>query len=414
VVPHLSLATRRSRSVRTSPTALALVLAALAGCGSGSTARPDGGSPFDDAGPSADAGPLPGTTPVVVFLFDQGLHGVFRLADGNLDGDLNDRGEARRFFDDSAADGLSSSKAMLALGPDELLAADSQSQLVPRDDDLIHLSDLDHDGTAFAAGEASVLFAGDVPAGHLTDPVALARTTDGTLYLADSNLLDTTMPFAIYRLRDADDSGDVSADEVSPVIELNPIGSTARAISDIEVDDAGQLWMLEVGTDGSEQLLRGDPDTGELTTALDNASLLASRELTLFAGLSRMARLPDGELVFQAFTSPTGFANLVAVADQNGDGTIDPDSELRIVWSEALHAARPSNFGARDLAVASDGSILALVATQGTVHRFSDQNLDGDVDDPGEDRIIYDTAQAVASGGENTASLLTLAVTDAD
>jgi hypothetical protein len=395
-------------------TIAAVICPAVGGCGDDDGAGHDGGLGTGDAAPAPDAGIGP-AQPLALFVFDQGLDAIFRLEDLDGDGDMHDAGEAVRFFDSTVPDtGTGNSAGLFPLGPRSLLATDDLSTVEPRDDNVVYLHDDDADGDCREAGESSVWFDGALPGGfHLTQPIALARGAAGELYLADSNAADAANPFGIYRLHD--DNADLDVDDTGEhalFFELDTPDDQSRRTDDIEVDADGKVWLWDVATPGEETLYAIDPDAPALHEELTRAALERARGLVLLGELSHLGRLrPSGELVFQAYHADSGFGALLAVQDSNGDGAIDPSAEVRVLWDESLHFAEPSNSGARDLATAADGSILMLVANQGTIHRMRDENGDGDLDDAGEDEVVYDTAQSVASGGENTANLLSIAAT---
>jgi hypothetical protein len=410
----VSVRTVRRGRARGAWRACAFALAASTALGCGGDTRDGGdGWPFADGGPRADAGVLGGGGPITVFAFDDSLGALLRLSDGDGDGDLHDAGESVAFYDGGPpTTGLSSSPALLALGPRTVLATDAESATVPRDDDVVRLDDADGDGDAFDPDEAGEMFDGALPGGdRLTRPIALAQ--DGAaLSVADSNQADPAARFGVYRLVDDDGDGVVQLDEAELYLELAAPGSHARAIGDLEVVD-GRVWMI--GAEATAPVLyQIDPATRELTIALTGDALREARGLILPGASGRMAASPSGELVVQAVRVPTPFAVLLAVRDAVGDGSIDPTREVRVVWDEARHAGAPTNFAARDLAVAPDGTLVVLVATQGTIHGFADLDGDGDYDDPGEDRVVYDTAQAVAAGGPNTPDLLSVAAAAAE
>jgi hypothetical protein len=398
---------RSAGSPRPGRTGLAaVVVGLLAACGSGDAGDGDGGSPFSDGGPAADAGGHAGGEPIVLFVYDGAQHAIFRLADRNDDGDLHDAGEAVRFHDASAPPLVRNSGALAALRADQVIAADVPPLGSGEAARLIRLIDEDGDGTGLDPDEARILFDGQLPGPATASSVlALAATGPGLLYALQR--VDGVSAPRVYRLEDADQDGAIAGDEVAPWYEL------AGEATDLEADGDGQLWLIE-DRGATTSVVRVDPLSHESTTALSATALESAHGLALGLGDGHVARLDDGTLLFSAPDRTTGFTVLAAMRDADGSGTIDAATEVRRAWDEGRHVGQPSNLVLRGFVDAPDGSLLALVATQGTIRRFVDGNDDGDYDDPGEDRVVYDTAQSVASGGENTADMLGLTVAAAD
>jgi hypothetical protein len=182
---------------------LAWSIALLTACGSSSSHNgADGGGPDGvaaDTQPMLPDGACTTCGPLVMFFFDQNKHQIIRLSDVNQDGDFNDAGEATVFFNNASPPlGTYNSQGLLALGPSELLATDNVTDdgTTNTDADVVHLIDNNGDGDSLDAGEATMWFAGTLPASaggsKITFPTALMRGPDGAS--TSSTICSTTSP----------------------------------------------------------------------------------------------------------------------------------------------------------------------------------------------------------------------------
>lgn len=355
--------------------------------------------------------------PLVVFVHDQTDDVIIRMQDLNGDGDMHDPGEAAVFLDDSLTPdlGIDNSQGMVALSPSELIATDNFEP-----DNIVRAVDLDGNGDALGLGETSVFYNGVLPDGNtMKNPADLWMRADGSYLFIDNNTLnEDTNPEAIYELRDLNSDGDMNdAGEVSFVFELSPVGECCLTTSfDLVEDDQGLLYIYDIAdpTGGQiESIDVIDPVAGTRSEWIDSADLFANTGFFFFAGNEMGYEPATGEIYFQV-AKPGSVITIVAFKDRNGSGAIDALNEVREVWSENLNADGLSTGAARDIAVASDGSVVWTDGLNDKVYRLYDANGDGDFNDAGESIVIYDTDVAEANGLPRLVLPFSVAVTDAD
>lgn len=255
---------------------------------------------------------------------------ILALRDIDLDGDANDAGEATVFFDDASLVDLE----FAALGEMEALA---DGTVVMTDlgggshDDrsVLRLEDLDGDGYCIGTTECRVLYSVDTTSGATIErPCALATTPDGTLWVSD------LVTDAIFHLFD------------TPGLE------------DGDANDPGEQLVVA-------------------TTAAGGTPLVVLEHLVLF-GDSLLGSEP-----------PTGTVTRWTDADESG---LFDAGEATVYWDSAsdLDPVSP-----RGLALLSSSAVLiAESGLSGRLVRLEDLNRDGDANDPGEARVFLDGSSA--------------------
>jgi hypothetical protein len=334
--------------------------------------------------------------PLVVFVFDQTLDGIYRFEDLNGDGDTNDPGEVTEFFDENVPlTGTENSQGLFALGPHTLLATDNFPP-----DNVVLLDDLDRDGDAFGPGENSVWFDGIVPGGFgLTNPVNLSLGADGAFYLIDNNTLDTANPETVYRLEDLNADGDVlDPGEVTEYFELSPAGVSDAVTFDIEFDAVGAGYVLDIHDPNDiESIDRINPQATAIAEFIDSADLFANTGY-LFSGMYELTYVPATNEIIAGVIDLGSNTQIAGFVDRNGSNQIDAQNEFRILWSENLNADGVSTGAARDLLYLADGSLIFVDALRDQVYRLVDLNRDNDYNDLGETNILYSADEAELAG----------------
>ncbi len=345
----------------------------------------------------APARPAAASNLLVVFVHDQSSDEILRLRDLNGDGDAHDPGEVTLFYDDSPpiALGIDNAQGLVALGPDTLLATDNFDP-----DNIVYMNDLDADGSALGAGEASVWFSGLLPGGFtLTNPADLTPLGDGSYLLLDNNTLDTANPEAIYILEDLNADNDVDdAGEAVLFHELSPVGVSASTTFDVVRDESGFVYTLDI-TDPNqiESIDIIDPTGTTRTEWFDSADLF--NLVGIFLGSSfELEYIPDTDEILFGATNLSNAQLIVAAKDRNGSNTIDVASEVRLVWSESSHADGFSTGSPRDFHRTPDGRLLWTDALNDRIMLHQDLNGDGDYQELGETTVLYDSATAGANG----------------
>lgn len=344
---------------------------------------------------------------LVVFVHDQSTDQILRLQDLNADGDAHDPGEVTLFFDDTLpVTGVDNAQGLAALDPWTLLATDNFAP-----DNIVLLQDLDRNGDAFGPGENTVWFDGTLPIGiTMANPVELRRRAGGGFFLVDNNTLDTTRPEAIYRLDDADASGTIDPGEIVTHFVLSPIGVSAATTLDVVEDTAGNLYTIDI-TDPN-QIESIDIINAAATTRTEwmSSQTLFNLRNWVLGSTYELEYIPlRNEVLFGAFTLASDQL-ILAARDNNGSGTINVASEIRVVWSETGHADGFSTGSPRDFARTPDGRLLWVDALNDRVMLHIDLNGDNDYQDTGETTVFFDAAIAAANGLPSLTLPLSLAV----
>lgn len=333
----------------------------------------------------------------VVFAFDQNQDQILRMEDLNNDGDTLDPGEVTLFFAGSVPNtGVSNAQGMQALGLHELLATDNFPP-----DNIIRMRDRNLDGDAFDSGESSIWFNGALPGGfNLTNPVTLSVGPNADFYTLDNNTLDTANPEAIYGLTDLNNDGDVSdPGEATLFFELSPAGVSATTTFDVEFDNSGAAYVLDI-TDPNqiESVDRIDP-TGTLKSEyFDSVDLLVLRGVVI-SGMFELAHDPARDEIILGTVDGANNVILLGVRDTNANRRIDLASEIRTRWIEGANADGVTCSSARDIFFnPADGSITFCDSGADQIVRLVDLNNDGDYNDLGESKVMYSSAAAGAAG----------------
>ncbi|MEL6351882.1 MAG: hypothetical protein AAFR58_08960 [Cyanobacteria bacterium J06627_28] len=282
-----------------------------------------------------------------IYVADQTLDSLLLAQDLNGDGDANDPLEASVFFDGTNASGLvdptTNIFTVLQANDGSVLYGDGGSDTVYR------LTDINRDGDALDAGEAAIWFSADNVEGlPLLTPNGLAEGSDGAIYITEADTRSTPNGDFIYRTEDLNGDGDANdAGEASVWLDLkavNPnsspfeitfIGDVAYIIDSVG-GDPNVLYRAE-DADGS-----GVVETSEVSVLLDETTIpvdfglttdgqaLFAVELLDFEGPQSIFKIEDGESVtvtevWNSTAVPAGYASSVAFSIAAG-----PNGELAV------------------------------------------------------------------------------------
>ncbi len=342
---------------------------------------------------------------IVAYLSALTEDSVVRLRDLNSDGDFNDANEATQFFGPGNADGwpgVGSAQTILALGFDDVLAADGEES-GDFETRIYRLRDLNGDGDAMDAGEATEFWDSMLPIGVNFDrPKDLLFGPDGALYMADNNTInfDYDTPEAIWRLEDLNADGDVNdTDEVSLYYELSPPEEHFGFIcEDFKFDSTGRLlFSNQESSSNTGMIWIINPDLTAFQYADDTEILglgFAAVTMTLHPETERPVMVG-----FDIFEN----RRIMELVDYNGNGYIDDNDEILNRYRSDL-AAEPffwnyQSSGPTDLDYAPDGSLWLLLNVDDFAIRFIDLNGDGDYNDENEAMEVYRATEAGNNGG---------------
>ncbi len=251
------------------------------------------------------------------------LDAIYFLADLNGDGDANDSGEIRPFYDDSAPGLDLSSPTGLAVRDDGALFVCDDGATVRA---ILRIVDLDGNGDALGPDELTVYFDQTASLSEpVTDPESVAVAPDGTIVIGDS------ATGRVIRLNDLDGDGTalgvgeatVVYDATGPIV-LNDIDA-------IQVDGAGRIYAIDEDTGTVLRLtdLNGDGDaldSGEVILFHDNlapGSVVTDPNDAILIGPGQLV-VVDGAI-----------DAIVLLSDLDGDGAALAPDETTILFEDA-------------------------------------------------------------------------------
>lgn len=298
-----------------------------------------------------------------VYANDGGNKAVYRLYDRDGDGNANGQHEANLWF--SAADnaggyglGLPNGVAEGADGAIYVTSGPFHHHETAEPARVYRTVDLDGDGNANGAGEVSVwLDFSDLTAS--SSPFEISFIKD-TAYVVDS------ASGTVFRARDADGDGRVSADEVTSFITAdNPWDAPVRFAIGTSAEDV-YLWQWVADADGLHSAFRlrdlnGDgviDEADEVLKVWDSSHL--GEDYAFTAGFG-MDALSDGQLVLTANGGTPGSRSIIYLRDLDGDGLFFGEGETLLALSQLDHGTYPTR--PRDVAFYSAPAPVPLPAT---------------------------------------------------
>jgi hypothetical protein len=340
-----------------------------------------------------------------IFVGDQSLDQVFITRDLNGDGDVGDPGEATVFFDETNASGLPSPSG----SPFSIFqAADRTVYLTDGGSDAVYwLRDGNNDRDAQDAGEAGVWFSdADNDAGFgLPTPNGVWQGDDGAVYILNAGT-GSNPSDAIYRTVDLNDDGDANdAGEATLWFDMQSLITNSSAFELVFIGDVAYF----------ADLVGGDPDAVYRAEDLDDSGAIEAGEFNIFVDESSpyldqvgTALVTDGTSLFVSESIVTADQSVHRLTDLNGSGDIDDEGEVVEVWNESLVPPgfdMGSSFG---MAIGPGGQ-LAVGSGGGTtadnVFRLVDGNDDGDFLDDGETTVWADGGSGSGDFVDNPRSL---------
>lgn len=259
---------------------------------------------------------------------------LLRLADVNADGDALDAGEATIFYDGTGASAsgveLTSARGMVA-DADGVVWVASANTGGGGVDAIVRLEDLDGDGDANDAGEA-VEFHTPAPGGSVGDsiPSAVARIGDGSVYYVETGSTGV-LAKGVYRLTDSDGSGVIDQPgEVAPFFIPQNLGGSPFHW-DLGTDSQGRFYLNDTGNDLIWRFSDANGD-GSVDPSTEAVIIYQAFGSSL---IWESAVAPDGSIYLAEDQSPDRLLRLV---DTDGDGLFTGLGEEQTIYLETTAA----------------------------------------------------------------------------
>jgi len=324
-----------------------------------------------------------------VLVTDTSADAVFRCVDLDGNGDFNGQDEITVFYDDQSGPfPLTNNAAMVRLPDGSYLVSDTT------EDVLLRLRDLDGDGDALDAGEATLFYDGTGASAsgvELTSARGMFADGDGVVWVASANTGGGGVD-AIVRLEDLDGDGDASdAGEAVEFYTPAPGGSVGDSIpSAVARIGDGAVYYVETGSTGVL------PKGVYRLEDLDGSGVIdGNNEVSLFFEPPGLGGSPfHWDLATDAqgrfYLNDTGNDVLWRFSDVDGDGAVDPQTEADLVYQA------PGSSLIWESAVAPDGSLyVAEDQSPDRLLRLVDLDGDGLFSGPGEEQTIFDETVAL-------------------
>lgn len=273
-----------------------------------------------------------------VYVTDSTVDKLYGFSDLNMDGDFTDASEEFVFYDDTLGPLPLSNPSGLAVGNGARFYVADRGM-----GQVLRFVDLDGDRNAHGAGEAVVFFDGNPlinQSGLTVDlPVRLLVDASEVVWVAESNATGFGAD-SVLRLQDLNFDGDANdAGEATRYYEPDP-GSVAgdTIVLDLIVGDDGFAYYVEGSTTGfrAPGLYRLDDKNG-------NGVIHPVSEVEIFFALPALpnpaflqAGAIDGNGYF--FLTDTGNDVVWRVRDENGDGDANDAGEAVVYYTSPMVA----------------------------------------------------------------------------
>ncbi|MFV0361158.1 VPLPA-CTERM sorting domain-containing protein [Tropicimonas sp.] len=269
-------------------------------------------------------------------LADQTTDSVVLLRDLNGDGDTNDPGEATTYFDASNGSGLATPTGNVF----SLTQASSGAVFLGdgNTDTVYRTLDLNADGSANGAGEATVWFsATDNASGFtLNTPNGIAEGPDGALYVVEADTVGNPSGDYVYRTIDLNGDGDANDEgEITRWLDLKAINASS---SPFQISFDGDTAYI-ADTAGAT------PDVIYAVRDADGDGIIGAAEVSNFA--TESANSPNlfdfsvaaglGSVwTWEWLAGEDSIGSVMRLTDLDGSGAIDALGEAREVWNTSL------------------------------------------------------------------------------
>ncbi len=321
-----------------------------------------------------------------LYISDPGTDSVYRLMDLNGDGTYNGPGEIVRFYDDTLGNFNLTNCNSVAVGPNGVVyVGDSSEQ------NVFAMADLNGDGTANGPNESWIFFDGNGNnAENITTGSPANMTIDalGRIWMAVSGKGSTSPNNVDKIVVLADLNGDGNANgpfesfEYYIMTPSSPLGLNVP--QDVQIGFDGHLYMLDIPSTGSLEKgvyrlndANGDGLINDASEAPPFFIPPPQSSNPFFWGMTIDA---DGYF----YIADTLNWLIWRFRDEDGDGVVDPLTEATLWWQS------PVSSRIWRLAANSDGSIYGgdAIAPR-RVLRFEDLDGDGVIDPVTEVTEVY-------------------------
>ncbi|WP_374385057.1 calcium-binding protein [Dongia sp.] len=366
----------------------------------------NGGSHMPKPKPTVETPELslaPAYQPLTALYGDQLARKVFLIKDRNGDGDTLDAGEHSVYFDASNQSGLASpTDNVYAIHQ----AKDGAVYIADGEDDAVYVTrDLNHDGDANDAGEAQVWFSRDNAGGlQLPTPNGVSTDAAGIVYVVNAGTASQPDD-AIYRTVDLNHDGDANdAGEATRWVDLKTLNLSSSAF---DLSFTGNVAFLAdtVGGD-TDRIYRLEDKNGNNVIDAGEAKVFIADGNAFGVTMDLAVAAQNGSVFTWDYSATAaGSSRVFKLTDLNNSGDIDQAGEVQKVWDMSL---LPEGFGNRfgfSIAADANGDVLitsyssaASEAASRNIVRLSDLNGDGDFLDQGETIVTVSNALDSATG----------------
>ncbi|MEM7468158.1 MAG: hypothetical protein AAF387_14885 [Pseudomonadota bacterium] len=320
---------------------------------------------------------------------------VYYTRDLNADGVATGAGEVSIYFDENNASGLASpTNSVFSVFQSEtghIYIGDGTS------DSVYRLSDFNADGDAQDAGEARVWFSEANMGGFtLPTPNSVYEGPDNALYIVNAGVSSRPTD-AVYRTIDLNNDGDANdAGEASVWLDLSNLASAVLG-GGVPINRSSAFDITFIGdTAYIADTVGGEPDTVFRAHDANFNGQIDAGELNVFIDDNNLFGVPvatglvsnQQDSLFILESSSSADQTLYRLQDEDASGAIDDVGEAVEVWNEAQVGALGVQLGsAFSLAIGPNGEISVVSGgadLSDNVFRLVDQNGDGDFLDAGE------------------------------
>ncbi len=322
---------------------------------------------------------------------DRDIDGLWSIADADKSGAIDDPSGIVLFFDSSNAAGTPTTQnpTCLAVRRDGLVLVGDQLGRT-----VYHFQDLNSDDDALDAGESRIIVSSPNDSGvTIAFPTGAAFDSAGRSFIANAG--NTFGDDAIYLLLDLTNDGDsLDAGEIVEFVGVGAFGAGngpwgPQEIMFVPAPVGGDIGFMRNSTAGLHGVYRFQDldnsgradDPGEFAAFWDATGASGVVPLAGFAlELDNASRSPAcGLRMYTLQTATGGVDQLVRLSDNNNDGDAQDPNEAIIVWSTA-----EAGFTAIDVQSRVDGTVLVTDASAARLIALRDLDNDGLFVSPGE------------------------------